>query len=89
MKIKTGTALAVLCLAAHSEAFNFGRLLGTANKAIGGVNILLGQILNNFRNDGVVCPEHQFKAKAVTTSSLCQLVEDFDAMEACQSFGSS
>ncbi|KAF9128318.1 hypothetical protein BGX30_014372 [Mortierella sp. GBA39] len=88
MKIKTSSALVVLCLAAHGEAFNFGELLGTAASTLKGASTATN-FLGVYKQDGVVCPEVQFKAKVVSTNSLCQLVEDFESMDACRSFGSS
>ncbi|KAI8345250.1 hypothetical protein B0O80DRAFT_286068 [Mortierella sp. GBAus27b] len=87
MKIKTTAAIALICLAAHSEAINFGRLLRTVKSTASGIDTILGGILGVYKNDPVVCAEQRFKSKVVATNAWCQLFEDFDAMEACQNFG--
>ncbi|KAF9925877.1 hypothetical protein FBU30_004433 [Linnemannia zychae] len=88
MKIKSNIAIAMVYLAAQSEAYNFGKLLGTTAHSMNGAGILVNTFLNHFK-DPVVCPENHFKSKIMSTSALCQLVDDNDALDVCRSFGSS
>ncbi|KAI8345249.1 hypothetical protein B0O80DRAFT_285942 [Mortierella sp. GBAus27b] len=87
MKVNSVVALALLGLVSQTEAFNFGRILRTTANTMNSASTIVNSILGVYKDDGIVCPEEQFKARVVATGAFCQLENDNGAIAACQNFG--
>jgi hypothetical protein len=88
MKVNSVVALALLGFATQTEAiFNFGKVLRTTANAMKSCDIIVNNILGVYKQDNIVCPEQQFKARVIATGAFCQLENDQESIAACQSFG--
>ncbi|KAG0311586.1 hypothetical protein BGZ97_011785 [Linnemannia gamsii] len=92
IKTTTATVLTVLLLALHGQtvaAYDPEKLDDTLKATTNAAKGVLTQVLDRYRNSGIVCPHLHFKTGIVSTSAHCQLVEDYGAMDECRAFGSS
>ncbi|KAF9128319.1 hypothetical protein BGX30_014373 [Mortierella sp. GBA39] len=87
MKFNQVVVLAFLGFAAQGEAFNFGKILGTTARTMNGASSLINTFINAYKDDGIVCPGDQFKAKVLSTGALCQLENNAESIAACREFG--
>ncbi|KAF9207840.1 hypothetical protein BGZ49_010428, partial [Haplosporangium sp. Z 27] len=81
MKFKTTFALVALFLAFQGEVNDRYELDDTINATVSSANGLINNALNYYRDNLVVCPDLQFKTQIISTNALCQLREDFGAMD--------
>ncbi|KAF9578532.1 hypothetical protein BGW38_005613 [Lunasporangiospora selenospora] len=88
MKISSVIAITLVGLATQGEAFSFGKILRTTSNTMRGVNTIINGFLGVYRDDGIVCPDHQFQARVIGTSAYCQIENDPQARALCQNFGS-